>query len=744
MDELTHPRPVLTLDRLATFVRRSYGIEGTLTPLAGERDLNVAIVTEDRRLIGKVANAAESTDTIDLQTSALEHIARTDPTLPVPRVVPTLDGALSTAIEDDGFATRLWIVTALDGRPLEPGALPHATARDLGHMLARLQVALRGYFHPAAGRALTWDARRAAGLLPWTSSVPEPHLRRLVRQTLESTLDLRFRLSHLPAQVIHHDFSRGNLLEDPATGLCGVIDFGDMIHAARVQDVAVAAAYAMLGHRDPLEALVPVITGFLEHTPLEADELEVVPDLISTRLAQSLVISSHRARLHPDNTGYILIDTPAVSSTLDQWSRIEPRSVVAALRRVSGLPRSSPPDVAARRSRYLWRGLRLAYDEPLHLLDGDGVWLRDAAGDSYLDGYNNVPQVGHGNRRVIAAATAQAQRLNTNTRYLTDLPIELAEALVERLPDPLEVCLFVNSGSEATDLALRIARTVTGHTGSIVTTNAYHGWTETIYAMSPEERPADQAPDWVATIAPPGVPGRGPVDAIDELLARGRPPAAWWFDGTFSSDGIRVPGAGYLDTAAAAVRAHGGLVIADEVQGGLGRIGSDYWAFRVGTAVPDIVTLGKPLGNGYPIGAVVTSRDIADRFAGRAYFFSTFGGNPVSAAAALMVLRITDELTLPQRAERVGAYLRGGLPAALAGLDADVEVRGRGLFTGVDVGHGGLAHDLVEAMRRQGVLVGRTGPGGTVVKIRPPLVFDYEHADRLLEATADGVRAMSP
>jgi 4-aminobutyrate aminotransferase-like enzyme/Ser/Thr protein kinase RdoA (MazF antagonist) len=741
-DLLTQPPPAVPLEQLAEVVRSAYGIAGAYTPLNGERDLNVGVATDEHRYVAKVPNIAEADAVLDLQIAALDHVAHTDPSLPIARVLRTLGGASSATISVDGRETRMWIMTEVNGDPLPPGPLADGTGRTIGEILARLQRALRGFFHPAAGRSLPWDARHSAELIPWAAAVDDPGLRRLSRRILGSTLDLASRLSGLPSQTIHHDFSRGNLLVDSNGGLCGIIDFGDMLHAARAQDLAVAATYAMLGDRDPIQALLPVVAGFAEVTGLEAAELDVVPELISIRLAQSLVIAAHRSRLHPENARYILVDTPAVATTLDQWSRVSKPQVVAALRSVAGLPRSPAIDLATRRRRSLWSGLRLTYDDPLHLVEGDGVWLTDASGRRYLDAYNNVPQVGHTHRRVTGAADAHARRLATNTRYLTDPVVDLAEALVALLPEPLEVCLFVNSGSEATDLALRIARGVTGRAGSIVTANAYHGWTDAVYAMSPEERPAAETPDWVATVAPPTVPGPGPVAALTRLRARGHRPAAWWFDGTFSSDGIRVPSQEYLDGAAATVREDGGLVVADEVQGGLGRIGRAYWAFRPGATVPDIVTLGKPLGNGYPIGAVVTTRDIADRFAERGYFFSTFGGNAVAAAAAIMVLRITDELDLAERAERVGSYLRAEMPAALTDLEVDVEIRGRGLFIGIDVATGALAHALVEGLRRERVLVGRTGPGGTVVKIRPPLVFDLEHADRLLEATAAAVRSL--
>lgn len=739
-DALTGAIPQVPVEVLATIAREHFGLDGRVSVLGGERDLNALVATHDGRFTVKIANPGETDDVLALQIDALRHIASTDPALPVPHVVDGRSGWAVEAFEHQDMPYRAWVVTHLDGRPLAGGPMPLAAARSVGRMLARLQGALRGFFHPSAGRELLWDARRADALMAWTEAIDDPAIRQLASDSLATAVELARKLATLPAQVIHHDCHRGNLLVDPAADdvVAGIIDFGDVVHGARIQDLAVAAAYATLEHPDPLGVAAAVVAGFCEVAELEADEVELLGRLVGVRLAQSITISSHRALLHRANAEYITMDAVAVTAALRRWADLDVAEGTEALHAAAGSPVGAAPTAALveRRRASLWSGLRLLYDAPLHLVEGDGVWLVDARGRRYLDAYNNVVQVGHGNRRVIGAASAQARRLNTNTRYLTEPAIRLAEELVAKLPEPLEVCLLVNSGTEANDLAWRMARAVTCSAGGIVTEHAYHGWTTAIYALSPEERAADEAPDTVATMAAPGLPGPRVTAAIERLADHGHAPAAVWFDGTFSSDGIRVPERGYFRATAAPVRERGGLVVADEVQGGLGRVGRAYWSFAADETVPDIVTLGKPLGNGYAVGAVVTSRAIADRFAERGYFFSTFGGNPVSAAAARMVLRITDELELPSRADAVGALLEAELPTALAPLDGAHEIRRRGAFVGIELHAAARARAFVEALRDEGVLVGRTGPGGTVVKLRPPLVFDTVHAERLLDACA--------
>ena len=397
----------------------------------------------------------------------------------------------------------------------------------------------------------------------------------------------------------------------------------------------------------------------------------MIGDLIAVRLAQSLTIGSWRAVRHPANAEYILADAAAVADGMSQWLAIGDDQIREALRDAAGIPATTDASdrLEHRRAQVLSPGLRLSYEAPLHLVRGDGVRLFDAQGRSYLDAYNNVVQVGHANRRVVNAVTAQMGRLNTNTRYLTDAIVDYGEHLAAELPGPLEVCFFVNSGTEANDLAWRIAKTITGNSGVIVTENAYHGWTDAVIAMSPEETNTGERAAWMDTVPPAGDPDPQArmAEAIARLGARGHLPAALFVDATFSSDGIFDLTPGYLTVAAEAVRDQGGMYVADEVQAGLGRVGERFWGFAADDVVPDMVTLGKPLGNGYPIGAVVTTRAIAEAFSRRGYFFSTFGGNPVAATAAST--RATDHASRqsgspgrtrrPNAARRAGRHSRG-------------------------------------------------------------------------------------
>jgi 4-aminobutyrate aminotransferase-like enzyme len=647
----------------------------------------------------------------------------------------------------DGLDHGVRVVSFLEGTTNWQGTTTPGLSAATGSMLARLQRALAGFFHPAGGRTILWDARSAGKLLDWVEAIVDRSTRTTAASILERFADRTLPvLAHLPAQPIHNDFHRGNLLIDSdGQSILGIIDFGDLVHGTRAQDVAVACSYAMLETPDPLGVIARLISAFTDVTPLRQEELDSIGDLIGVRLAQSLTIGSWRAARHPANAAYILADAATVAAGLQKWMDIGDQQLRDEIRVAAGIPPAPEASnrLQQRRARVLSPGLRLSYREPLHLVSGEGVWLTDADGRRYLDGYNNVVQVGHANRLVVRAVTEQMQRLNTNTRYLTDAVVAYGEKLVGELPDPLEVCFFVNSGTEANDLAWRIARTITGNTGAVVTDHAYHGWTEAVLAMSPEELAADELAPWLATVPPPGRDDQAEraAQAVALLNKNGHRPAALLVDATFSSDGIFDLTPGYLGDLAGAVRADGGLYVADEVQAGLGRVGERFWGFAADQTVPDIVTLGKPLGNGYPIGAVVTTHAIAETFARDEYFFSTFGGNPVAAAAATAVLKITREEDLAGRAERVGRLLREGLADALDSRGIAASVRGPGSFVGVGLGSSERAAGLQEAMRVRGVLVGRTGPNDDVLKIRPPLVFDEDNAAVLLEAFSDSLDA---
>lgn len=414
--------------------------------------------------------------------------------------------------------------------------------------------------------------------------------------------------------------------------------------------------------------------------------------------------------------------------------------------------------LSARRAR-IGGNLSIGYREPVKVVRGWRQYLYDETGRRYLDAYNNVPHVGHCHPRVVRAAQVQMAVLNTNTRYLHDNLTRFAEGLAATLPAPLEVCYFLNSASEANELALRLVRAYTGRREMIVLEGAYHGNSSGLIDISPykHDGPGGMgAPDWVYT-APVADVYRGAFKkddplagakyaagvsaAIERMREAGRAPGGFIAESCPSVGGQIFFPPGYLADVYKYVRAAGGICIADEVQTGYGRIGTHFYAFEEQGVAPDIVVLGKPIGNGHPLAALVTTREIADSFDNGMEFFSTFGGNPVSCAVGLAVLDVVQEEGLQAHARRVGEHLLAGLRPFAQRFPLVGDVRGSGLFLGVELVRdretlepaAAEASYVANRMREEGILLGTDGPLHNVVKIRPPMPFTESDAEGLVE-----------
>ncbi len=413
----------------------------------------------------------------------------------------------------------------------------------------------------------------------------------------------------------------------------------------------------------------------------------------------------------------------------------------------------STPTLLERRKATLGSHSPLFYDTPLELVSGKGVWLRAANGKRYLDAYNNVPHVGHAHPAVANAVSQQMRKLALNTRYLNDRVVDYAEALLATLHPTLDRVSFGNSGSEANELAIRLARFKSGNTGLLMSDYSYHGTTITLAQATTGLTTSEPRGENVRTIRIPDATGLddaatakllatslAEVDAmIASLQEAGFGVAAVLFDPLFSTEGlVKVP-AGYIDGLVQRVRTAGGLYIADEVQSGFGRVGRLMWGHELFDAVPDIVTMGKPMGNGHPLGATVMGAELLEAFGAENMFFNTFAGNPVSSAAGHAVLKVMADEQLMPRAAANGALLKRELSEVVAGNARIDEVRGDGLFAGMrftdpETGEAdpATAKRVVEAMYRDGVLISRIGRNDEVLKIRPPLAFQASDAEILV------------
>jgi 4-aminobutyrate aminotransferase-like enzyme/Ser/Thr protein kinase RdoA (MazF antagonist) len=767
--------PAFTAADAAAIARTLYGIRGEAIVLPGERDQNFQLTAEgDERFVLKIANGQEDAGLLEAQNAALEHLSRAVDICPTLR--RTVDGrGLAPTPQRWGGAHFVRLFTWIPGVPLADAKWKSPLLlENLGRAVGSVDAALATFDHPALHRDFHWDLANAFGVvrerLPLVRDDAERELvARLTDGVEESDGAAYLRLRR---SVVHNDPNDHNVLIGPLHGspfvrlqqIVGLLDFGDMVWSYTVADLAIAIAYAVLQEREILRSAASVVRGYHAVRALHEDEVAALFGLVILRLCTSVAIAAEQQTIRPDDV-YLSISQRSIREVLPRLATIGPRLAAAAFRDACGWRRPGgrmriDDDVARRRER-IGSNIRVGYRVAVKAARGWMQYLYDEDGRRYLDAYNNVPHVGHCHPRVVDAAAHQMRVLNTNTRYLQDALVEYADRLCATLPEPLRVCYFVNSGSEANELALRLARAHAKQDGVIVLDHAYHGNTTTLISISPYKfnGPGGEGrPEWVRVAPLPDVyrgahrrealtgtwtAGRAYAahigDAARSLRASACGLAAFIAESAPSVAGQIVLPDGYLRTAYEIVRHCGGVCIADEVQTAYGRMGDTFYAFASQQVVPDIVVLGKPIGNGHPIGAVVTTHAIARSFDTGMEFFSTFGGNTVSCAVGLAVLDVVEDERLMDHAREVGDVLLDRLQRLAERHALIGDVRGRGLFLGVELVQdretlepaGAEAQYVVNRMRDEGVLIGTEGPHGNILKIRPPMPFTTADADAL-------------
>jgi 4-aminobutyrate aminotransferase-like enzyme/Ser/Thr protein kinase RdoA (MazF antagonist) len=757
--------PSVELEALKAFAAEAYGLAGDWTPLEGERDRNFRLSSAaGSSVVFKLCHPAEGEDVLICQAEALEHIAAADPALPVPRLLRTRDGAILGRLTHQNAAYPVMVLSWLDGEVLGEVPLTPEGLYDLGQLLARLGLALRGFVSGApARRDLVWDVRHVLRLSPHVDALPQED-RALARSILtrhaETTVPA---MRHMRCQIVHGDVHPFNALVGPDGQVSGIIDFGDMVHGALILELANAAGDFLTPSQDPAVTIFEMVRGFHSVTPLEEPEADALLDLIEVRLLMTPLIDALKRANGIASQGYFENFNGRSLPMIRELRRLGHDRLRGLIRRAAAFPpqpqraAASAVELIARRRQVMGEKLYVFYDPPLHIVKGEGVWLTASGGRRYLDCYNNVPHVGHCHPYVTAAIARQAAVLNTNTRYITDQAVDYAERLVALAGGGLSSVVFVNSGSEANDLAWRMAKAFTGHSGGLAMDFAYHGVSEAIDAFSPSNAPEHWTAPHIRLLPPPDT-YRGPFGAgepqvgeryaaladapIADLQEKGFGIAAAMVDSAFMTNGILDAPAGYLAGIVDRVRQAGGLFIADEVQSGFGRMGTAFWGHRHHGVAPDFITIGKPAGNGHPVGAVITRPEILAHFLKSGPFFSTFGGNNVACAAGIAVLDVIQDENLVENARHTGAYFRQGLARLMNKHALIGDVRGVGLATGVELVRDRSSKEpaqtettrLLSLLRDEGVLIGGEGKHGNILKIRPPIVFTRGHADIAIAA----------
>jgi len=755
--------PDVDVEEAARLAHTHFAIKGELHALGGERDLNFRIDGDDASYIFKISNSEDGEDIVGLQVAALQHIRARDPFLPVPHMHADRDGQLMRRVTvENGDSHILRLLSFLPGTPVENTPATLRTWREIGALMGRINVALGSFFHPAArANDHPWSIANCLRLQPFVKHINDMSARALVNSVFDRfRKHVKPRLDGARHQVIHQDAHCGNVLVDAndPERITGLIDFGDMLYGPIVADLAIIPDRTEHTDDDLLDVICNAAIGFDATFPLEENEVDLLYDLICARYALGATVIAARSTLHPETPGHMPSSEPFITP-LDQLVTLGARACTRAVRRACRFPamlsRADEDALLDKRRKLLGKNATHFYSRPMHFERAEGPFLHSTDGNRYLDCYNNVPQVGHCNPHVVKAISRQAAALNTNTRYLYSNILEYAERLTDKLAPHLDACVFVNSGSEANDIAWQMAKIMTGRSGGLLMEDAYHGITEPVREFSPGHPDTALPAHLQGLIVPdpyrgkfrdgtPDIAARYAADAdraITDLADAGHEPAAFMIDSAFCSSGVPQTPDGYLREVERRVRAAGGLMICDEVQSGFGRMGQ-WWGHELHGVQADFVTMGKPVGNGHPLGVIVTRTEILERFTEKTGLFSTFGGNTVACAAGNAVLDVIERDELIKNGRVVGAYFRSRLRDLMETHALIGDVRGNGMLTGIEFVTDRDARTpateetvrLLELMRQRHVLVGNEGRDGNILKLRPPLVFRHEHVDLFVDA----------
>ncbi len=762
-----------------TFIRQlandQYGLDIKVSRLKGYDEENFLL--EDRvgkKYILKVATEQHNYGFIAAQVAVLQHLSGTDLKDMFQQIVPDIQGNPIFTVKHSGAVYYIRVLTYLDGIFwADHKDRTDVLYTDLGSFLGKMDKALQNFSHAAIHRRYTWDVTTAADAYTNVKYIRDHELRRMVGYfLLQFETEVTPFLPSLRQAYIHNDANDLNILV-ANDRIKGLIDFGDMVHSALVGNLAIACTYAMFNTDDPLHAAVKIVEGYHAVYPLTMQETDLLYYLIAARLCISLTQSAYNASLSSANEHHFVSEKPA-RDLLYRLIKINPVKAQESFRLSCGFPSlidktEGYGPLLQERRKHIGRNLSISYQQPLKIVKGALQYLYDDRGNTFVDCVNNVSHVGHCHPVVVKAVQKQIATLNTNTRYLNDAITDFAKALIATLPPKLSVCYFTNSGSEANDLAIRMSRHLTKQQDVIVLDHAYHGTTTVALEMSPYKFDGKggftQKPYIHKAVSPDlyrgefryqhedaGMQYANAVKTIIEQLSADNKGVAAFICETLLGVGGQIPlPKNYLKEVYKHVRAAGGVCIADEVQVGFGRVGEKFWGFELQDVEPDIVVLGKPIGNGHPLAAVIVTEEIADCFNNGMEYFNTYGGNPVSMTTGLSVLHVIKDEMLQQHAKETGEHLLSLLTLLMHKYAIIGDVRGHGLFIGAELVRSRETKEpavaeinaIVERMKEKGFLLSTDGPLHNVLKIKPPLVFNKADATEMVTMLEEVLEEMN-
>lgn len=776
MVDLSPIPPSICKDDVITFLKERYAIQASeVSDLGSYVDQNLLVVDHaGNKSVLKIHDGAEKIPVIQLQLDVADQFSKALPEIAFPDSLPSSNGKfIEEILLPSGQRHFIRLIKFVPGRMLKDfNGFDKSLLTNIGKVVATTDIAMSQFYDPCASRPdLPWDLKNARKVGHLTKYISCPHKRRLTdfffmkfeNEVEDTLLDTR-------KSVIHGDLHRYSMMvDDDANCVTGIIDFGDVIYTHTICNLAVCLSDIMIGSEDPITVATKVVGAYHRVNPLTEQEVSILHYLTCTRLAVYIAMAAHSSTIHESNQHAQLKETQ-VYALMKQMIAINPIHVENVYRQACNFSSLLPEyqrqaeDNLKKRHNMFANMLYTHYAEPLHLTGGGLQYLYDNQGHTYFDCVNNVSQWGHSNPHIVKPAQKQISRLNTNSRYVYGLMTDYAEQLLATLPEELDVVFFCNSGSEANDLAMRIARTVTGQNDMIVIDTAYHGHTSSCTEISPNriDRPGKPglpehihkvpAPDTYRGMYLSGEAQIGEkyaaeiIPILDRLKNTGKGPAAFIAESLVGTGGQFVLPDNYLDNIYKHVRESGGLCIADEVQVGFARTGENFWCFQSQNVVPDIVTFGKPMGNGHPMAALVTTKSIADKFDNGVTFFNTFSANPVSCAFGKAVLDVLENDQLQANTVKQAKVLFDGLKRLKEKYPFVGDVRGKGLYIGVELvtcretkqPATELAKVIVEEMKNRFILINTNGYDNNIIKIKPPLIIEESDVNRLI-STLDEV-----
>ena len=688
--------------QIKELLSKHYGLQAAeIKRLEGYANKNYKIETDSGNFVLKLYDAEPNRfEKVEAENRVLERLFEDNPGLfPVPQ--KTSDGKMLFYSEKLGKIVRL--LSFLEGVCLGNLEYTPELLYSFGQTLAKLNKSLLDFRHIALeSRRSVWDLQHYFLSKKYIPLIPEPRKRKLVEYFFLQTREfVEPHFDTLRKSTIQSDANEWNVLASDGE-VSGIIDFGDLFYSPLIGELAVALAYATIYVEDPIEDILPIIKGYQEILPLEEKEIGLLYHLIAQRLCISVCNSANARKEMPDNK-YAFVSEKGAWKILEKWVRINPLWAKDRFRNAagfeSGIDDSNEKELI-RRHGHTSRALSLQFSTPIKMTGAAFQYMFDSAGKTFLDCYNNIPQVGHCHPKVVRAGQKAMARLNTNTRYLNEIYNDYAENLLKKFPDNLTKVFFVNSGSAASDLAIRLAQTHTRNRAVVVMEHGYHGNTRMGIEISHYKYDRKGGSGKHEAVIEAKIPdtykgkyrnndgsgGRSfAKEAIFEIEQKGLNPAAFIAEPIVGCGGQIPLAKDYLKTIYPFIREKGGVCISDEVQTGFGRLGKYFWGFEMHKVVPDIVVLGKPIGNGHPLAAVVTTDEIARSFETGMEFFSSFGGNPVSCAIGQAVSDVLEEEKLPENAREVGKYLLCLLKELVKKYEVCGDARGRGIIFGVGI-----------------------------------------------------------